>query len=142
MNGKGQRVLPHVFWEAFPGQKVAFRFLRQQGLTFSGTSYDRALRELLDRYGVEKLGSMVAEQVKSRLHPDDLNDLWRQYWAEELPDLDAVRQADPNGYRSWVDVEFSPQPDRWTVKDWSRFAHFYFQNLGDPPPTGRKRAIE
>ena len=80
---------------------------------------------------------MVAEQVESRLHPDDLNDLWRQYWAEELPDMEAVRQADPNGYRSWVDVD-----DQWIVKDWSRFAHFYFQYLGDSPPVVRKRAIE
>ena len=137
MNEKGQRVLPHVFWDAFPGQKVAFGFLRQQGLTFSGTSYDRALRELLDRYGVEQLGSMVSEQIKSRLHPDDLNELWRKYWAEELPAVDVVRQADPNGYRSWVDVD-----DQLIVKEWSRFAHFYFQYLGDSPPVVRKRAIE
>ena len=75
MNEKGQRVVPHVFWDAFPGQKVAFGFLRQQGLYFSATSYDRALRELLDRYGVENLGSLVAEHVKSRLHPDDLDEL-------------------------------------------------------------------
>ena len=140
MNEKGQRALPHVFWDAFPTQKVAFRFLRQQDLHFSGSSADNALRELLDRYGVEKLGSMVAEQIKSRLHPDDLNDLWRKYWAEEIPVMDDVRQADPDGHRSWVDVDFSA--DRRTVKDWSRFAHFYFQYLGDQPPVVRKRAIE
>ena len=139
MNEKGQRALPHVFWDAFPNQKVAYQFLRQQDLHFSGSSSD-ALRSLLDRYGVEKLGSMVAEQIKSRLYPDDLNELWKQYWAEELPTMDAVLKADPDGYLSWVDVDFSA--DQRTVKDWSRFAHFYFQYLGDQPPVVRKRAIE
>lgn len=107
-------------------------------------NYEKAIRDLLDRYGVEKLGLMVAEQIKSRLHPDDLNDLWRQYWAEELPNMETVRNADPQGYRSWVDVEFNTQPDQREelVKDWSRFAHLYFQYLGDQPPSGRKRIVE
>ena len=141
MNEKGRRTLPHVFWDAFPGQKTAFGFLRQQGLTFSGTSYERALRELLDRYGVEKLGAVVTEQIKSRLHPDDLNELWRQFWAEEIPAMEVIQGADPHGYRSWVGVEFNSQSDRWKVKEWSSFAHFYFQYLGDPPPSGRKSLI-
>ena len=141
MNEKGRRILPHVFWDAFPGQKAAFGFLRQQGLSFSGTSYKRALQELMDRYGVEKLGTIVAEQIKSRLHPDDLNELWRQFWAEELPTIEAIQRADPSGFRSWVVVKSDSQSDRWAVKKWSRFAHFYFQYLGEPPPSGRKSKI-
>lgn len=142
MNEKGQLILPHVFWEGFSGQRAAFSFLRQQGLTFSGRNYDAALRELLERYGAERLGSAVAEHIKRRLHPDDLNELWLQYWAEELPALDAIQKADPEGYRSWVDVEVRFDRRNDSVKNWARFAHFYFQYLGDKPPSGSKRPIE
>jgi hypothetical protein len=93
MNEKGRRALPHVFWEAFPGQQAAFRFLREQGLKFSERNYGNAFQDLLDRYGADTLGTVIDEQVKSRLHPDDLNDLWRQYWAEELPTIETIRRA-------------------------------------------------
>lgn len=135
MNEKGRLILPHVFWDGFPRQEVAYNFLREQGLTFSDGNYEWVLSQLLERYGFERLGLLVTEHIKHRLHPDDLIELSLQYWADELPDLETFRKVDPTGYRSWVEIEFA------SAKDWSRFVRFYFEYLVDRPPYGRKRAI-
>lgn len=139
MNEKGKLTLPHVFWDGFPNKQVAFRFLRQRGLSFSGNSYEAALSALLDLYGVDDLARALDEHIKQRLLPDDLNDIWRQYWANEIPQFATIRKADREGYRSWVEIGFDPTE---SVKDWSHFAHFYFQYLGDTPPVNKKRVVE
>jgi hypothetical protein len=130
IDDKGLKTLPHVFWDAFPGnQPEKYAQLKRMGLSFEGKTYSDVWSFLVSENRVEKLVLIMRQEVEGRLLPDNLIELRDLFWEDQTPTWDRMKKLDPYGHQSWVETEVQADGNRWQTKvtGWSPFANFYFQ---------------
>lgn len=130
IDDKGRQTLPHVFWDAFPGnQPEKYALLGKRGLSVKGKAYADVWSFLASENRVEKLVLIMRQEIEGRLLPDNLIELRDLFWEDQTPTWDQVRKLDPRGHQSWVEPKVQADGKCWQTKviGWSPFANFYFQ---------------